>query len=94
MPNFTPGPWIALKDHAGLWVGAQRPDDKERYDIVADIGQFALKEQAEANAQLIAAVPNLYSALQAIVEAGRMSDQPRAQYCSEIAQAALNQIGI
>ena len=68
MPNFTSGPWIALKDHTGLWIGAQQPDDKERYGIVADIGRFALKEQAEANAQLIAAAPDMLDALKESID--------------------------
>ena len=29
------------------------------------------------------------AALEAVIEAGRMSDQPRAKYCAEIAAAAL-----
>ena len=44
---------------------------------------------ASADALLIAAAPDLLAALEAIVEAGRMSDQPRAQYCAAIARAAI-----
>lgn len=58
---------------------------------------------AKANARLIAAAPEtaaerdrlkalnaeLLAALKAIKEAGRMSDQPRAKYCAEIADAAI-----
>ena len=46
--------------------------------------------EAQANARLIAAAPALLAALETIHEAGRMSDQPRAVYCSLIAQDALN----
>ena len=42
-----------------------------------------------ANARLIAAAPALLAALEAIHEAGRMSSQPRAVYCSLIAEDAL-----
>lgn len=46
-------------------------------------------EAAVAKAKLEAAAPRLLSALEAIVEAGRMSDQPRAEYCAEIARRAI-----
>jgi len=38
---------------------------------------------------LLSRIDHLLAALQAIVEAGRMSDQPRAVYCADIARAAL-----
>ena len=35
------------------------------------------------------AISDLLEALAAIVEAGRMSDEPRARYCAEIASSAI-----
>jgi hypothetical protein len=79
--NFTPGPWE--KRHL-------RIQKKGNYVADCDTSYMLSSEERHANARLIAAAPALLAALETIVEAGRMSDQPRAVYCSLIAQDALN----
>jgi len=93
--SSTPGPWeiwgnvgemdLAVGPVAGGVAVAQ---------IVTVNGIGIMSEESAqlgaANARLIAAAPALLAALETVHEAGRMSDQPRAVYCSLIAQDALN----
>ena len=79
--KHTPGPWTAMLSSGDeSWmVAAAMP--------IARITNY--DDRAAANARLIAAAPDLLAALEAIVEAGRMSYQTRAVYCSLIAEHAL-----
>ncbi len=81
---FTPGPWFVeteqTADGSNLLV-----IDKENWRTVADcdggtMGQHSV-EQAEANARLIAAAPELYEALGALVDNDyvRHEDMERAR---------------
>jgi len=79
--SSTPGPWE--KRHL-------RVQKEGNYIADCDAGYLFSDEEKHANARLIAAAPALLAALETIHEAGRMSDQPRAVYCSLIAQDALN----
>ena len=58
---------------------------------VADCGTSYMipDNEKHGNARLIAAAPRLLAALEAINEAGRMSKHPRARYCAEIAEDAI-----
>ena len=66
--NFTPGEWVVLHDHRGWWVGATNPLDKHCYGEVANVQPGLFAEQTEANLKLIAAAPELLSALRGCVD--------------------------
>jgi hypothetical protein len=78
--NFTPGPWE--KRHLRIQVDGNYIADCDASYMLSD-------DEKHANARLIAAAPALLAALETIVEAGRMSYQPRAVYCALIAEDAL-----
>jgi hypothetical protein len=78
--SFTPGPWE--KRHL-------RVQKKGNYIADCDTSYMLSSDERHANARLIAAAPALIAALETIVEAGRMSYQPRAVYCALIAEDAL-----
>ena len=82
--SSTPGPWE--KRHL-------RVQSEGNYVADCDVSYNFSDEEKHANARLIAAAPALLAALETIHEAGRMSDQPRAVYCSLIAQDALTAAG-
>ena len=91
MNNHTPGPW---------WFdgkpGYEAPEIHAAGRRIARVLYHGGSEdnEVDANAQLIAAAPALLSALEAIVEAGRMSDSSRANYCADIARAAIKNLTI
>ena len=65
-PKWTPGPWNAIDCGTG-WVVGPREADSD--DYIADVHLHThgiSDESAEANANLIAAAPMLYEALDAI----------------------------
>lgn len=68
--GFTPGPWVVAEDDAsnrparGTRVVVRATDDTEF--VLADCGA-ANNERGRANARLIAAAPDLYEALRAMV---------------------------
>ena len=74
---FTPGPWIAhteILTPGGLHVAGRSPSVRKDSHIVAGVGRFlderldhAKCPEAEANARLIAAAPDLYAALDGLV---------------------------
>lgn len=66
-PKFTPGPWQVCR----LWIC-------EENDPGHNVGICIIEErdEAPANAHLIAAAPDLYKALQACVEYWRDVDVP------------------
>jgi hypothetical protein len=74
---FTPGPWIAhteILTPGGLHVAGRSPSVRKDSHIVAGVGRFlderlnhAKCPEAEANARLIAAAPELYAALDDLV---------------------------
>jgi hypothetical protein len=74
---FTPGPWIAhteILTPGGLHVAGRSPSVRKDSHIVAGVGRFlderlnhAKCPEAEANARLIAAAPELYRALDDLV---------------------------
>jgi hypothetical protein len=57
--KHTPGKWIATKDHKRGWnVGAKTGEWANRTDILESVAHCE-NENAEANAKLIAAAPEL-----------------------------------
>ena len=97
--EFTPGPWSAYidegaciiqSDSSGFAVadankGSAHPlSDEWDKEWVAE-----LDAQAEANAHLIAAAPDLYAALEAIISWDHQLDGPYAWEALEQAKAAL-----
>jgi hypothetical protein len=75
---FTPGPWIAHEEiltPGGLHVSGRSPSVRKGNHVVAAVNRFlderlnhALCDEAEANAFLIAAAPEMYDALNRVVE--------------------------
>lgn len=78
--KFTPGPWSADEDPMGpeiltIIANADRPTYE--WTFIAQIGvdddhtdaQGVLRAEAEANARLIAAAPDLYEALKEVSQA-------------------------
>jgi hypothetical protein len=75
---FTPGPWIAhteILTPGGLHVAGRSPSVRKDSHVVAGVGRFlderlnhAKCPEAEANARLIASAPDLYAALDRIVD--------------------------
>lgn len=75
--RFTPAPWIAheeLLTPGGLHVAGRSPSVRKGQHVIAGVGRFLnhrLNEnvclEAEANAVLIAAAPELYGALEQLV---------------------------
>ena len=63
--KHTPGPWEVVGSRICTVA-----NDKERITLAKTEpgGSFAMSEQQEANAHLIAAAPAMYEALQAMVE--------------------------
>ena len=71
-PGFTPGPWEVTDipmgvRHAGLWIKARYgwPGDDESLLVPASV---VFGTNAVANANLIAAAPDLYAALKKLAD--------------------------
>ena len=77
MTKHTPGPWVALihpetkRRAAAAMVATQDSGGKLAIDVTGSTGTH---EGDAANARLIAAAPELYEALRAIVD--READEP------------------
>lgn len=83
--KFTPGPWrLSLTDDTTV-IG---PDHQEIAEAMGDYEDDDMLPEVEANARLIAAAPDLYTALEeasALVDAlsgGRGNLRLRGQYIS------------
>lgn len=64
MSGFTPGPWVLERGDEEVWIGVPKPTGHGLHDVVVvvdcDSGQTrSFQERALANAQLIAAAPDL-----------------------------------
>jgi hypothetical protein len=86
--SFTPGPWfVAPRDDTGY--PKIRPDHEPAYCVgiaPANIGMSP--EETLANAQLMAAAPEMYSALLAVLHpAGDTADEVRAQVHAALEKA-------
>lgn len=78
MPGFTPGPWGIERTSDSNWVGVLRPDGKVEEIVMHNSRSFDYKreyvERQDANANLIAAAPDLYAACSAFIDAWRFDD--------------------
>lgn len=79
MPNWTPGPWRVGTHHQILSTGG----DNRCAGIVSYNSWMGI-EEAEANAHLIAAAPDMYAALEQLVNTAA-SYQPH--FYNELKQA-------
>lgn len=66
-PKHTPGPWFPI-EYAGFWDLAQNPN----YSDYSLLNEDNYGEEAQANAKLAAAAPDL---LEALIEIIRISDR-------------------
>ncbi len=75
MNKYTPGPWIV--DDANSELVARFVDGKYEYICDCDVSQWAktqsTQEEREANAQLIATVPDLLIAAMLVAEGSALS---------------------
>ena len=94
MNKHTPGPWafVAADDisseHRYIsshWVSGPFTDESQ-YRTICDIAKWDTQERQIANAQLIAAAPDLLEALEAVLECGSTTDQ----WWMDKAKAAIN----
>ena len=69
MSAFTPGPWKAIERHPDIAVWGRDEDGDPVGEHVASIYGDGTVENAEANARLIAAAPDVYEALKAMYAA-------------------------
>ena len=89
--KFTPGPWVAdTTDPSDVVVWAV-PDPSDK--LIANIGQRVQQVQVAfdcdiANAHLIAAAPDLYAALYALLKANLSCDDDNID-AADAARAAL-----
>ena len=101
--SFTPTPWKITRPHPDpetaaylveVFPGFGGFDGPHSTQAIAYLYCAKAGTTQAANADLIVRAVNahatLLAALEAVAEAGRMSDQPRAVYCALIAQDALN----
>lgn len=67
MSQHTPGPWKAHVDDGGIWVEPPNPNEPVICDIVlrANAASTLSAVEDEANANLIAAAPEMLEALEA-----------------------------
>lgn len=92
MSKHTPGPWKygrpwSLSYGCGLWLVTAESTDRGKANVLmqGDCQNHLSAEEAEANARLIAAAPDLLEALQAVV---RVADRKTAEF--DLARAALS----
>ena len=76
--KFTPGPWTATSYPDSLEASVLAPIcGTEAIGEIAWIGENNFKTQAEANAHLIAAAPEMYEALEQCLERLEVIDPAR-----------------
>jgi hypothetical protein len=94
--KHTPTPWIYVRENGSPTTG-QHMIAGAKPGYLAEIRDCGSGD-VQANAEFIVRACNVHdalvAALQAIVEAGRVSDQSRAVYCANIARAALAKAGV
>ena len=91
--KHTPGPWSWNTDYNednvfSVWVEAPDVTHKTTNICVADCSWVELLEEAEANAALIAAAPDMYEVLEDLLKyKGVMSDESTERANAAIAKA-------
>ncbi len=88
MSKHTPGPWDYDRDDLGIWINSSSYPQP-----LAKMGTAMLIPH-EANARLIAAAPELYEALRAIVDQERQPQdaETRMHDMADLARAALAKV--
>jgi hypothetical protein len=84
---FTPGPWTYLLGRHGSTFEIEKGDC-----LIGSLswnGPCPDRKTSEANAQLIVTAPDLYSALEGLVEATRLIGSPVVNDAITVAKAAL-----
>lgn len=64
--KHTPGPWEIKLYKSCLWI--QKADDKRKFPFIADVFSHEELPEGKANANLIAAAPDLLDVLKACKE--------------------------
>ena len=71
MSKFTPGPWTVEETAETYWIGTVRANTHKVGEVITGLDHGPYTEDAEerilANANLLAAAPDLYEALDAII---------------------------
>ena len=94
MSKHTPGPWVVSADPLHFYslttvIGGKESSQKNGppQQMIVQVGGFAEWKEAEANARLIAAAPELLEALKLIASAENSALD--LAYCKGIARAAI-----
>ena len=91
MNKHTPGPWVVEEGWNGprptITAKISQTQVIDYRGLVADLEKTAFAEQAQANAQLIAAAPAMYEALQATLAYFLRSQQSHAPEVAVITKA-------
>ena len=80
-PKHTPGPWFAKRAGDGGYFEWYVGRDGENCPIAEDIADPMTRDPSEANAQLIAAAPDLLAALKDMLSGWRYIRQDAAHQC-------------
>ncbi|EGT4307680.1 hypothetical protein AUM89_21550 [Cronobacter sakazakii] len=86
----TPGPWVASKTDRG--IGPICKDDDQSYGMILPVAWVEFDERPgvhQANANLIAAAPDLIEALNSIMELQTRGYVVLGDKCTEMARAAI-----
>ena len=77
MSKHTPGPWVVSADPLHFYslttvIGGKESSQKNDppQQMIVQVGGFAEWKEAEANARLIAAAPEMYALLAMMAESG------------------------
>lgn len=92
---FTPGPWIIDRDAAPYSPPAFVIADPDDHWVLAEVYAHETTDEpgVEANAYLIAAAPDLYEALAALLPCVNKWSTPTANHAAIRAEAALAKAG-
>lgn len=99
MAQHTPGPWVADTENHQRWADqyarmVHGPDGKTPIAAGCDFNRTDRDEEANANARLIAAAPDLLWALESMLEefGARLSDGKPIGYTAGSMQRAVGMI--
>ncbi|ELY5800597.1 hypothetical protein SNN62_004369 [Cronobacter sakazakii] len=88
--SFTPGPWVASTTDRS--IGPICKDDDQSYGMILPVAWVEFDERPgvhQANANLIAAAPELLEALNSIMELQTRGYVVLGDKCTEMASAAI-----
>ena len=90
--KHTPGPWLIRSDATGTHIEIRHPRPYGWAQL--DLAKIAPAEECEANADLIAAAPDLLAACQAVLDEFPATDGRRIESVKAICSAALRKAGV